>query len=78
MRLRQKHAIPAVVTSTGHVSRDAPLCAGPAEALTGLARYREVYARGRLRFGRRVGLRYAWHAYRYGCTLSGSPITVDL
>lgn len=70
--IRKQHAIPATLTSTGHVSREAVLCAGPADALRGWRRYREVYLRGREKFGVRVALRYVWHAWRYGVVLSGS------
>ena len=73
MKIRTLHAIPATLTSTGRVSREAPLCAGPADALTGWRRYREVYRCGRERHGVRTSLRFVLYAYRYGVVLSGSP-----
>jgi hypothetical protein len=76
-KIRQRHAIPATMTSLGHVSRDAPLCAGPADALTGWRRYREVYLRGREKWGVKTSLRYVVYAYRYGVVLSGSPHTAS-
>lgn len=72
MKIRQRHAIPATMTSIGYVSRDSPLCAGPADALTGWRRYREVYRRGRERYGVRASLWCVLYAYRYGVVLSGS------
>jgi hypothetical protein len=76
-KIRQPHAIPATMTSLGHVSRDAPLCAGPADALTGWRRYHEVYLRGREKWGVKTSLRYVWFAYRYGVVLSGSAHNSD-
>lgn len=73
MRLRQRQAIPPTMSSVGYVSDARTLCAGPADSLTGPARYREVYHRARQRYGVRVSLRCCWYAYRYGVCLSGSP-----
>jgi hypothetical protein len=76
-KIRQPHAIPATMTSLGWITRDAHLCAGPADALTGWRRYREVYLRGREKWGVRASLRYVWYAYRYGVVLSGSAHKPD-
>lgn len=68
-----RHAISATMTSTGHITQEAPLLVGPADALTGPARYREVYRRARQRHSVRSSLRIVLHAYRHGVTLSGWP-----
>jgi hypothetical protein len=69
-----RHAIPATLTSSGYVSVNAPLCAGEADALTGPARYREVYARLRKTWGRWLSLRMTVKAFRHGVVLSGDLI----
>lgn len=71
--IRRRHAIPPTLTSIGYLSTAAPLCAGPANALTGWRRYQEVYLRARHKWGRRASLRHCWAAYRFGVVLSGDP-----
>lgn len=66
----KRHGLPATLTSTGRVVPS--FTPGPAEALTGVARWREVYGRLRKSYGTWDSLRLTVAAWRHGVTLSGS------
>lgn len=69
------HAIPATLMETGRVVTVAPLeLVGPAEALTGLGRWREVYTRFRRQHPRRISARLTVTAWRTGVALHGRPL----
>jgi hypothetical protein len=68
----KRHALAATLTSAGDVS--IAWVPGPAEALTGAARWREVWCRFRKRHGRAAAVRLTFGAWRNGITLSGPRI----
>jgi hypothetical protein len=65
-----RHALPSTLTSTGRIAQT--WTPGPAEVLTGCARWHEVHRRLRLRHGRVVAVWLAVAAWRHGVTLSGA------
>lgn len=68
----KRHALPATLTSTGRVTT--AWVPGPAEALTGVPRWREIYARLRQVYAPLQAARLLCGAWRHGVTLSGPPI----
>lgn len=77
MSLQKRHAIPATLLSTGRtISGKALDYVGPAEALTGLPRHREVYVRFRKHgHSRRVALKLTFGAWRFGVILHGERVS---
>lgn len=74
MTIRRRHAIPSTLMESGRVVRVAPLeLAGPADALVGVARYREVYRRLRRSHDRRAALGLMFGVWRFGVVLQGAP-----